>query len=291
MVVAPRFQTSDDDPESDEPFWSSAGWKRGHLSRPEGPSPRVQSCTVTRPPAAKRTPPARAYGFGMCHQSVHLPLSGSGAGGGRQGFRRPGRPGATTTTTGTTGSATGPTTPRASTPPRFGPGWCGGTCGYSWGTPTRSAPRWTRVAAPGLQGTNRFVRVRTLVRFMTALDAGHAHTEMIVPGVGHSSRSMGLRGGARGAFRKLTEFPGPGTPPGSWSATYDKCRRHFVKSGLHAVHDRACRAACSAWGGGQSSSTPGYALVWRMLLSAPAGSECSEGDHRSGRPTSSVPAR
>ncbi len=43
LVVAPHFQTSDDDPEPDEPFWSSAGWKRGHLSRPEGPAPRVSS--------------------------------------------------------------------------------------------------------------------------------------------------------------------------------------------------------------------------------------------------------
>ena len=42
-IVAPHFQTSDDDPEADEPFWSSAGWKQGNLSRPEGPSPRVSS--------------------------------------------------------------------------------------------------------------------------------------------------------------------------------------------------------------------------------------------------------
>ena len=34
VVVAPRFQTSDDDPQSDEPFWSSAGWKEGNLSNP-----------------------------------------------------------------------------------------------------------------------------------------------------------------------------------------------------------------------------------------------------------------
>ncbi|MCE2455665.1 MAG: hypothetical protein J4G12_07550 [Gemmatimonadetes bacterium] len=43
VIVAPHFQTSDDAPESDEPFWSSAGWRKGHLSRPEGPSPRVSS--------------------------------------------------------------------------------------------------------------------------------------------------------------------------------------------------------------------------------------------------------
>ena len=43
MVIAPRFQTNEDGPNPDEPFWSSAGWKRGNLSRPEGPSPRVSS--------------------------------------------------------------------------------------------------------------------------------------------------------------------------------------------------------------------------------------------------------
>ena len=51
-----------------------------------------------------------------------------------------------------------------------------------------------------LQGTNRFVRGRTLVRFMTAFHSGHAHTEMIVPGVGHSSRSMWLSEVGRSAL-------------------------------------------------------------------------------------------
>ena len=42
-VVAPHFQTVDDGPQSDEPYWSSPGWKRGNLSLSEGPSPRVSS--------------------------------------------------------------------------------------------------------------------------------------------------------------------------------------------------------------------------------------------------------
>ena len=43
-----------------------------------------------------------------------------------------------------------------------------------------------------LQGPNRYVRGRTIVRFMDSLYVGHGHMEMIVPGVGHSSRSMWL---------------------------------------------------------------------------------------------------
>ena len=50
------------------------------------------------------------------------------------------------------------------------------------------------------QGPRRYHRGRTLVRFMDELYAGHAHREMIVPGVGHSSRSMWLSGVGAGAL-------------------------------------------------------------------------------------------
>lgn len=43
VVVAPWFITTEEDPLTDEPWWSEGGWKRGHLSRREGPSPRVSS--------------------------------------------------------------------------------------------------------------------------------------------------------------------------------------------------------------------------------------------------------
>ena len=42
VVVAPRFQTSDDGPGAGEPYWTSPGWKRGHLSE-GGASPAVSS--------------------------------------------------------------------------------------------------------------------------------------------------------------------------------------------------------------------------------------------------------
>ena len=51
-----------------------------------------------------------------------------------------------------------------------------------------------------LQSPRRYHRGRTLARFMDALYSGHAHREMIVPGVGHSSRPMWLSGVGAGAL-------------------------------------------------------------------------------------------
>ncbi len=32
LVIAPHFQTEDDDPGADEPTWTESGWKKGHKS-------------------------------------------------------------------------------------------------------------------------------------------------------------------------------------------------------------------------------------------------------------------
>lgn len=42
VIVAPRFQTLDDAPAADEPYWTSSGWKRGHPSA-GGAAPPVSS--------------------------------------------------------------------------------------------------------------------------------------------------------------------------------------------------------------------------------------------------------
>ena len=42
LIVAPRFQTSDDAPRPDEPYWTSPGWKRGHPSA-GGAAPPISS--------------------------------------------------------------------------------------------------------------------------------------------------------------------------------------------------------------------------------------------------------
>jgi pimeloyl-ACP methyl ester carboxylesterase len=43
IVIAPQFQTTDDVPVADEPFWTSSGWRAGDLSSSAGPLPRVSS--------------------------------------------------------------------------------------------------------------------------------------------------------------------------------------------------------------------------------------------------------
>ncbi len=44
LVLAPYFQTAEDEPASDEAYWTSGGWKRGHLSVADAQRPqRVSS--------------------------------------------------------------------------------------------------------------------------------------------------------------------------------------------------------------------------------------------------------
>ena len=47
LVIAPFFQTIDDGPAQDEAYWTSSGWKKGHLSVEDGLRPqRVSSYAV-----------------------------------------------------------------------------------------------------------------------------------------------------------------------------------------------------------------------------------------------------
>ena len=41
LVVSPRFQAIEDTPRSDEPYWSTEGWKHGDLSASDSPLARV----------------------------------------------------------------------------------------------------------------------------------------------------------------------------------------------------------------------------------------------------------
>ena len=43
VIVSPKFQTAEDGPRGDEPFWTNSAWKRGHLSSTDGPDPRISS--------------------------------------------------------------------------------------------------------------------------------------------------------------------------------------------------------------------------------------------------------
>ena len=226
VVVAPHFQTSDDDPAADEPFWSSAGWKRGNLSRPEGPTPRVSSYAALdrivellldagRFPALRQVVVA---GHSAGGQVLHRFAATSGEeAAARAGVRF-------------RYVVTNPSTYLYLGPEREGregnftvpAGGCEDYDDWHYGLGDRNSyadavdadtirarlvRRDVRIllgdadtlsasldqsCGANLQGTNRYLRGRTLVRFLNDFDPAHAHTEMIVPGVGHSSRSMWL---------------------------------------------------------------------------------------------------
>ncbi len=224
-VVAPHFQTSDDGPESDEPYWSSPGWKRGNLSSSEGPSPRVSSYAALdsivqiflntgRFPAMREiVVTGHSAGGQVLHRYAATSRIQEGA---RDGvsFRY---------------VVANPSTYLYLGPERENlsgnftvPGGVGCDDYNEWhyGLEDRNSyaealeadtirallsRRDVRIligdadtlsasldqsCGANLQGVNRYVRGQKIVRFMEALYPGHNHVEMIVPGIGHSSRSM-----------------------------------------------------------------------------------------------------
>ena len=232
-IVAPHFQTDEDGPEADEPFWSSAGWKRGNLSRPEGPSPRVSSyaaldrivdafLNTSRFPAMEEIVVA---GHSAGGQVVHRYAATTGHKATDSGvaFRY-------VVTNPSTYLYPGPEredTDGGFTVPEAG---CEDYDQWHYGLQDRNsyadrldadsiraqlARHDVRIllgdadtatasldvsCGADLQGPRRLHRGRTLLRFMDEIFAGHAHREMIVPGVGHSSRSMWLSGVGVGAL-------------------------------------------------------------------------------------------
>ncbi len=223
-VIAPHFQTVEDGPDPDEPYWSSPGWKRGNLSRPEGPSPRVSSYAaldsivrllldINRFPAMQEiVVTGHSAGGQLLHRYAATSRVEEGA---RDGvsFRY-------VVANPSTYLYLGPQRENADgafTLPGRG---CADYNEWHYGFDDRNSwaealeadtirallvRRDVRIligdadtlsasldqsCGANLQGLNRYRRGRTIVRFMEALYPGHNHTEMIVPGVGHSSRSM-----------------------------------------------------------------------------------------------------
>lgn len=232
-TVAPHFQTIDDGPESDEPYWSSAGWKRGHLSRPEGPSPRVSSYAALDRVVDALLNPSR---FPALQEIV---VAGHSAGG-----QVVHRYSATTEHKSTSSGipiryvVTNPSTYLYLRPEREDESGgfvvpetdCADYDDWHYGLRNRNsfAERLepdsiraqlirhdVRILLGGadttsasldvscgadFQGRHRYDRGRTLVRFMNEMYAGHAHRETIVPGVGHSSRLMWMSQEGAGAL-------------------------------------------------------------------------------------------
>lgn len=224
-VVAPHFQTVDDGPGSDEPYWSSPGWKRGNLSRPEGPSPRVSSYTALDSIVQIFLDPSRfpamrgivVTGHSAGGQVLHRYAATSRV----EESARDGVSFRYVVANPSTYLYLGPE--RENLDGNFTvPGGVGCDDYNEWhyGLEDRNsyaealeadtirsllARRDVRIlvgdadtlsasldqsCGANLQGVNRYVRGQTLVRFMDALYGGHRHVETIVSGVGHSNRSM-----------------------------------------------------------------------------------------------------
>ncbi len=226
VVVAPHFQTAADGPATDESFWSNGGWKRGHLSSPEGPRPRVSSYEALDSVIAALTDPNRFPGM------KHVVVAGHSAGG-----QVVHRLAATSSAQEHAPSGvtfryvvTNPSTYLYLGPQRPGPdgsfgvpeAGCEDYDDWYYGLRDRNryagrldpdtirarlSRREVRVllgaadtldaaldqsCGARLQGVNRLTRGRAMMAFMDAQRPGHAHREFLVPGVGHSSRAMWL---------------------------------------------------------------------------------------------------
>jgi pimeloyl-ACP methyl ester carboxylesterase len=225
VVVSPRFQTSSDGPAEDEPFWTSSGWKRGDLSRPEGPAPRVSSYAaldrIVGRLADRAAFPALTVivvtGHSAGGQLVHRYAATSRA---EELF--PGIVFRYVVANPSTYLYLGPERAQGSAFATPEPQGCPEYDDWHYGLRQRNSYAGTYPAdtlraqlsrrdvriligsadtlsalldtscGANLQGPNRFVRGQTLVRFMDADFPGHHHMEMEVPGVGHSNSQMWL---------------------------------------------------------------------------------------------------
>ncbi len=223
LLVAPRFRTVDDDPEAGAPYWSSGGWKRGHLSRPESSTPRISSYAVLERLVEEIADRVR---FPRLERIV---VAGHSAGG--QVVHRfaaatalPGVPPDLEVRFVVANPSSylylGPerwdgaafTLPDAEACPDYRE-WHYGFDGLNsymrdrdladvrarligrdvrilLGTADTLTASLDTTCGAMLQGRRRLERGRTLLRYMTFVDPSHRHREVLIAGVGHSSRAM-----------------------------------------------------------------------------------------------------
>jgi hypothetical protein len=222
VVVAPHFQTLEDGPRSDEPYWSSEGWKRGDLSDAASPLTRTSSFAVIDSLIRALTDRSR---FPRLKSIV---LTGHSAGGQlthRYAGVGPGAEGLSVAIRFVVANPSSYLWLRGERPAGAGfaipdtsacPGWDDWPYGLrnrnSYAkTPddatirSRLTTRDVRVLVGdadtltanldmscegNLQGARRYDRGRALVRFMGLYFASNGHRESVVLGVGHSSTAM-----------------------------------------------------------------------------------------------------
>lgn len=224
VIIAPRFQTIDDAPAADEPFWSSSGWRAGDLSSSTGPLPRVSAYSAidtilarlgnrTRFPRLSRiVVTGHSAGAQLVHRfaatsRIEQTLSGIAV---RYVAANPSTwlyLGPERTTNGAF------VIPAAATSCPDYDDWHYGLQNRNTfanavatsllkqhlesrslvvmvGTADTLTADLDVSCGANLQGARRLQRGRTLIEYMNARHPGHAHRLVEVPGVGHSSRGM-----------------------------------------------------------------------------------------------------
>lgn len=222
IVVAPHFQTLDDAPLADEPYWSSEGWKRGDLSDAASPLartssfavidtllralgdrarfPRIRTIVLTGHSAGAQLTHRYAAASPLA-ESLGVPVRFIVANPSSYLYLRSERP-----------SATAFAAPDSAACP----GWDDWPYGLrnrnSYAKAADDATLRTRlitrdvrvlvgdadtltanldVSCEGnLEGNRRYDRGRALVWFLTQYYPSHHHRESVVPGIGHSSGGM-----------------------------------------------------------------------------------------------------
>jgi hypothetical protein len=224
VIIAPRFQTLDDAPAADEPYWTSNGWRVGDLSSSTGPLPRLSAYSAidtilarlgnrTRFPRLSRIV---VTGHSAGAQLVHRFAATSGAEPALSGIA-------------VRYVAANPSTWLYLGPERARDGAvaipavaasCPDYDDWHYGLQNRNTfanavatsvlkqnlvRRQMTVmlgtadtltadldvsCGANLQGARRYSRGLALMGYMNALNPGHAHRLVEVPGVGHSSRGM-----------------------------------------------------------------------------------------------------
>jgi len=230
VIVAPHFQTAEDLPAADEAFWSSSGWKRGHLSSEDGPRPRVSSyaaldALVERLADRARFPAVREIvvtGHSAGGQVAHRYAAGSGEEDAHPGLRfryvvanpstylYPGperQDGAAWTIPDTLacpdyddwhyGLRNLNTYMSAVGPDLAAEHLLSRDVTLLLGTADTATSLLDQSCGANLQGSRRLFRGRTLVRYLDARFPGHRHRAFEVVGVGHSSSGIYTSGVGR----------------------------------------------------------------------------------------------
>ena len=222
VVAAPHFQTRDDGPRFDEPYWTSSGWKRGHPS--EGSAPALSSyaaldAVVLRLADKSRFPNLSRLvvtGHSAGGQVAHRYAAGSALEDGLSGY-------AVRYVVANPSTYLYPTPVRELSPENFlvpDVSSCPDYDAWHYGLQNLN-PYMLRTGAElarrrllgrrvvvllgeqdtgtasldqscgaDVQGANRLQRGLALVRVLSHEFAGHRHEVATVPGVGHSSRAM-----------------------------------------------------------------------------------------------------